>query len=85
MNCKTVNKSKFKLMNYFTSKNNDYNKASKNVTSIYKYIIVLWQAIFHGIDNNHNNYKRNYNYCDTSYNVTDRIELRLIASKKTFL
>lgn len=60
-------------------------RLQKNITSIYKYIIGLWQAIFHRIDNDPNNYKKNYNYCDTSYNVTDRIELRLIASKKTFL
>ncbi len=80
MNCKTITKSKIKLINYILNNNVSHNKASKYLLNCSKYFISnILQFIF---NRQFNNTEYVYN---KNYNVTDTTELRLIASRRTFL
>lgn len=88
MNYKTVSNSNFKLTARTIDKSIPHNKASKKLAKILYYSSKLWKfisnLIFDSVEYyDKNNINSSSNHCN--YDITDVTELRLIASRRTFL
>jgi hypothetical protein len=89
MNYKSINKPNLKLTNHTISKNLSHNKASKSLIDFLAYFFKIYTFIIETVFSNAE-YTCDKNSIsskvhNTDYNITDITELRLIASRRTFL
>ena len=86
MNGKAINKSNFKLVTYTTNKNISLNKVSKGISKILNYAFKLCKSVLNSLfSNSEYIYNKNSKCSEYNYDITDATELRLIASRRTFL
>ncbi|WP_026886096.1 hypothetical protein [Clostridium beijerinckii] len=89
MNGKAINKSSFKLVTYTTNKNISLTKVSKGMSKILIYAFKICKSVFNLLfsnleymDTQNTAHSRGSEY---NYDITDATELKLIASRRTFL
>lgn len=89
MNGKAINKSNLKLVTYTTNKNISLNKVSKGISKILTYAFKLCKSVLNSLFSNseyiYNKNSAHSRGSEYNYDITDAIELRLIASRRTFL